>query len=211
MRAARPGAAQYTVRFDRDATEQAAKLSAAFVSSNGWAWLIVGQEVAGRLVADDTSPGRSRTSSGGGVKRALGRRAGRHAGRCPRRRGRLRAARPPPRSARGRSEEREEAKQHVERFNAELGVAVVKALGKVKVDEAAVKILSALDVHGDLQKIAARGARYGFPGWALEERTKTGRSSAATSRAMRPRTRRARFLAGAATRPSSSGAWSPCW
>ena len=52
---------------------------------------------------------------------------------------------------------------------------MVKALGKVKVDEAAVKILSAPDVHGELQKIAARGARYGFPGWALEETTKTGK------------------------------------
>ena len=60
-------------------------------------------------------------------------------------------------------------------FNDELGAAVVKSLGRLRVDERVVKILSAVDLHGDLDKIALRGARYGFPGWVVQAETKTGK------------------------------------
>jgi hypothetical protein len=35
-----------------------------------------------------------------------------------------------------------------------------------------VKILTAINVAADLDRIAMRGARYGFPGWITLEKTK---------------------------------------
>src|SRR4051794_40584309 len=55
------------------------------------------------------------------------------------------------------------------------GLAVVKSLSRLRVDERVVKILSAVDLHGELGKIALRGARYGFPGWVVHTETKTGK------------------------------------
>ncbi len=99
-----------------------------------------------------------------------------------------------------RRREREEAKQAkaaAERFNDELGLATVRALAKVKVDAAGVKILSAVDVHGDLEKIAKRGARYGFPGWVAEEATKTGKVKRRYLEGSEAEDKAREFLAGA--------------
>ena len=38
------------------------------------------------------------------------------------------------------------------------------------------KILATLNVGGELDQLAMRGARYGFPGWAEETRTKGGKA-----------------------------------
>jgi hypothetical protein len=38
-----------------------------------------------------------------------------------------------------------------------------------------VKILAAIDLEGDLARIAMRGARYGFPGWVTVSETKSGK------------------------------------
>jgi hypothetical protein len=73
--------------------------------------------------------------------------------------------------------EREAAAAERERcavFNDELGVAVVNSLSRVKVDERTVKILTAINVAAELDRIAMRGARYGFPGWVTAEETKRG-------------------------------------
>jgi hypothetical protein len=59
-------------------------------------------------------------------------------------------------------------------FNDELGVAIVNSLSRVKVDERMVKILTAINVAAELDRIAMRGARYGFPGWVAVEETKRG-------------------------------------
>ena len=59
--------------------------------------------------------------------------------------------------------------------NAELGAAVVKNLTRVKVDAAVLKILTAVDVAGQLDVIAARGARYGLPGWTEEVEQRNGK------------------------------------
>ncbi len=57
-----------------------------------------------------------------------------------------------------------EARRQGVAYNAELGAAVLKRLAKVRVDERALRILTAVDLHGELDQIAARGARYAFPG-----------------------------------------------
>lgn len=49
---------------------------------------------------------------------------------------------------------------------------MLKHVARLKVDERVVKVLAAVDVHGELSQIAARGARYGFPGWPQDTQTK---------------------------------------
>jgi hypothetical protein len=52
---------------------------------------------------------------------------------------------------------------------------VFKSLSWLRVDERVVKILAAVDLHGELDKIALRGALYGFPGWVVHSQTKPGK------------------------------------
>ena len=52
-------------------------------------------------------------------------------------------------------------------------------LSTVKLDERAIKILTAVDLHGELDGIAMRGARYGFPDWVTLETTKSGKTKRA--------------------------------
>jgi hypothetical protein len=61
-------------------------------------------------------------------------------------------------------------------YNRELGVAVVKRLSRLKVDERIVKVLAAVNLSGELGRIAMRGARYGFPGWPREVELRNGRT-----------------------------------
>jgi hypothetical protein len=46
---------------------------------------------------------------------------------------------------------------------------VVKAFAKVKLDARVLQVLSAVDFKDELEALATRGARYGFPGWPVEE------------------------------------------
>jgi hypothetical protein len=69
----------------------------------------------------------------------------------------------------------QQAKRRAAAHNAELGAAVVKGFASVKLDERVVKILATLNLGGELEQIAMRGARYGFPGWVEETQTKGGR------------------------------------
>ena len=69
----------------------------------------------------------------------------------------------------------QQAKRRAAAHNAELGAAVVKGFARVKLDERVVKILATLNLGGELEQIAMRGARYGFPGWVEETQTKGGR------------------------------------
>jgi len=72
-------------------------------------------------------------------------------------------------------EAQQEERRAAAAFNAELGVAVVKGLAKLKVDERVVKVLAAVNVGSDLDAIAMRGARLGFPGWRHDSETKAGK------------------------------------
>ena len=54
-------------------------------------------------------------------------------------------------------------------------MAVVKAFARVKLDERVVKLLATLPLGSELEQLAMRGARYGFPGWVEESETKSGK------------------------------------
>jgi hypothetical protein len=56
---------------------------------------------------------------------------------------------------------------------------VVKAFAKVKLDDRVVRILATLNLGGELDQIAMRGAGYGFPGWVEHTQTKGGQPKTA--------------------------------
>lgn len=170
----------YEVRFERGDVEAAAKLGAAHSPQPGWPSLIVGQEIADQLAADQvaaalkahkdrdnaveeaeaTRPADSASAEGGTGD----------AGPAERSEEELAAERLRER------EEQQEARRAAVAYNDELGAAVVKHLARLKVDARVVKILAAVDFGGDLDKIATRGARYGMPGFESSEELKSGKS-----------------------------------
>ena len=91
-------------------------------------------------------------------------------------------------------------------FNEQLGVAIVNSLSRVKVDERTVKILTAINVAADLDRIAMRGARYGFPGWVTMEETKRGTKRRYLEHRHEAEAKAVEYLAGAKTAARSRAA-----
>jgi ParB/RepB/Spo0J family partition protein len=165
------------LRFDRDAIEQARKLNAAYASEHGWVTLIVGQDVADTIVADQVDAALKAARAD--AKRARDTACQDAAGDTGED-----GTNPMGATAEAVDEEAQKEQARAERaaaaaerercaaFNDELGVAIVNSLSCVKVDDRTVKILTAANVAGELDRIAMRGARYGFPGWVNVEETK---------------------------------------
>jgi len=84
-------------------------------------------------------------------------------------------------------------------------VAVVNALSRVKVDDRVVKILTAINVAGELDRIAMRGARYGFPGWVTIEETKRGARRRYIDQRADAQARAVAYLAGATSAGEVAG------
>jgi len=158
------------IRFDRDLIEQARKLGAAHTPEHGWVTLIVGQAVADQIAGDEIAvalkgaraQAKRRDANASAPADSTGQDAGERPGDEEAQRELARAQR----AAAAADRERCAA------FNDELGVAIVNSLSRVKVDERTVKILTAVNVASELDRIAMRGARYGFPGWVTIEETK---------------------------------------
>ena len=163
-----------TLRFDGGEVEQARALGAAHEVGRGLGVLIAGQDVADQLASDAIAGAlrqerarrreakRSAEQDGAGETEPVGEApepVDEEAAKEERRRERERA-----------EEERRSAVAH----NLELGAQVAKLLAKVKVDERVVRIISAFGLASELDKVALRGARYGFPGWVSEETRKNG-------------------------------------
>ncbi len=89
--------------------------------------------------------------------------------------------------------------------NQRLGATLVKHFGKVKVDERALKILTAAPLAGDLAKIAARGARLAFPGWAQLSTRKNGSTKAEYIDYLAGETKAREYLTGATTAAEIAG------
>ena len=68
-----------------------------------------------------------------------------------------------------------QARLDAEAYNDRVGAAIVKTLSTVKIDSRVIEVLTAVDLNGELDGIAMRGARYGFPGWVAQETTKGGK------------------------------------
>jgi len=67
--------------------------------------------------------------------------------------------------------ERERQREEAEGFNVQLGHAVFKHLARLRVDADVLKLLASLEFAQVLPELAARGMRYGYPGWPIEPET----------------------------------------
>ena len=159
------------VRFGREEIEQAEALGAVHRSKSGYGLLIVGQEVADQLVGDGIARHlkAERKHRRELEKRAEGERGPSAEAGEPASEEELQEAR------RREREAAQEARREATAYNHELGIACAKHLSRIKVDERVLKVLACVDLHGELGKIAMRGARYGFPGWTEEVELKNGR------------------------------------
>ena len=165
---------EFQVRFGREALERALALKAAHPAKSGWAHLLVGQDVADTLAAEQIHVGlenqrnlAKHTAAGSSSGDAAD--ADRADGEGPPSEERLREAR------RAERAEAERERQQAQAFNGDLGAALFKHLARVKVDVDVLKVLTAVDVAGDIDGIAARGARYAFPGWTTEVTQRNGK------------------------------------
>ena len=189
---------RFTVRLGHEAVEAAEQRGALHRAADGgpWSALISGQDVADRL-ADDYI-GSCLT-----VQRDNKRRADQRAGSSPQPGSDSEDGAPKRSEAeleeqrRREREAQQEARRQAGAHNAELGAAAIKHLSRLKVDERAVKILTAIDIHGDLQRVATRGARYGFPGWSTTVEHKNGKTKTEYPGPGDAATKAREFLAGA--------------
>lgn len=172
--------------------EQARALSAGFCSPHNRSALIVGADVAGELV---------------GV--VIAKRLKEERARVRRDRERLTAADGDGGAASdedleraselARQAEREAQRRlrvDAESYNDGVGSAIVKALSTVKIDARVVKVLTAVDVHGELEGLVMRGARYGFPGWVVDETARGGKAKRRYLERAQALTKAREYLAG---------------
>ncbi|HWT92731.1 MAG TPA: ParB/RepB/Spo0J family partition protein [Solirubrobacteraceae bacterium] len=200
--------ANVTLQLHPELVEQAVALGAVHPTSTGHDYLIVGQEVADQLATDtiakhlenaravlqpDESDEDETPDGGDGPAAGTG---------------------PVPPAAVDEEALKEQRRQaraaelaaraEAASRNDELGIALVKHLSKVKVDARVLKILTAVDLVSGLEKLATRGARYGFPGWVTQTTSRTQ-----TKRAyLGPREAAAKareYLAGAKTAGEIAG------
>ena len=157
------GVDQYALHFGAAEVEHAQRIGAAFPPDRTSNVLIVGQEVADELAADAIKRAlrdeRARAKRECDSERERAERAGTAGGSGPL------SEEEQAEQRRAQREADAEARRQAALFNEELGIAIVKTLSKTKVDDRVVKVLAAVDFDGELDKIAMRGARYGFPGW----------------------------------------------
>jgi ParB/RepB/Spo0J family partition protein len=169
-----------SVRFDSQEVEQAEALKAAHRSREGHAVLIVGQDVADQLAGDHIARRLKEARAQQRRRREWERNRAQHAngssdGHQVQEQGSEEELRE--RRRREREAEQERRRQAVG-HNSELGSAVVKAFARVKLDERAVKVLATLNLGGELDQLAMRGARYGFPGWVEQTQIAGGKPKA---------------------------------
>jgi ParB/RepB/Spo0J family partition protein len=201
-------AAELRVPFGAEEAEQPEALGAAHRSREGHACLIVGQQVADQLARDwlervvrehrrATREGERNESDSGAPADAT---AGAGEGAASLSEEKLAERRRAERAA------EQEARRKATAHNAELGAAVVKAFARVKLDARAVKLLACLNLGGELEPLAMRGARYGFPGWTETVEQRNGRTKTVYIERREDAGRKAReYLAVAKSAPELAG------
>jgi ParB/RepB/Spo0J family partition protein len=200
---------EFSVDFDRELLDQALALKAAHLSANKTEAIIVGVDVARQLAGDLID--RSLKQE---IERAENKRG--HAS-SPRRGAgggtgsgeadvvqltsdeQIEAGR-----KRALEEDRRLCDETIAR-NQRLGAALIKHLCKVRVDERALKILASAPISADLARIAARGARLAFPGWAELSTRKNGSTKAEYLDYLAGEAKAREFLAGASTAAEIAG------
>jgi ParB/RepB/Spo0J family partition protein len=205
---------EFAVSFDRELLDQALALNAAHLSANKGEAIIVGADVARQLAGDLID--RSLKTE---LKQAQDERENAERARAPRRHradggdgesGEADAMQPPSDEEieagrkRALEEDRRLCDETIAR-NQRLGAALIKHVCKVRVDERALKILTAAPISADLAKIAARGARLAFPGWAELSTRKNGSTKAEYLDYLAGEAKAQEFLAGASTAAEIAG------
>lgn len=196
---------RFTVRFGHEAVEAAEQFGALHRAAAGgpWSALITGQDVADRLAADyihaclQVQRDNRRRVEQAAAER--GQATNGDAAPAPPSEDELKDQR------RREREAQQEARRKAESHNAELGAAIVKHLSRIKVDERVLKVLTTVDLDGDLQRIAARGARYGFPGWTTSVELKNGKTKTEYPAPGAATTKAREFLDGAKTPAEIAG------
>lgn len=195
--------AQFEVRFGREAHERASALKAAHATKDGWHHLLVGQDLADELAADyiaacltnqrDMAERLAAQEAGSGDDVGAGDQAAAPSQEQVKEQRRAERA------------EQDRARAEAVAHNAALGAAVLKHLARLKVDTDVLKVLTAIDVAGDLEGVAGRGARYVFPGWPVETAQKNGRVKVEYLDKPQAGAKAREFLAGAATMAEIAG------
>lgn len=205
---------EFQVEFDRDLLEQALALNAAHLSVNKTEAIIVGVDVARQLAGDLIDITLKQE-----IERANAEREDAEHTSAPRRHAAKGGdgASSGPGGTRSPSEEQIEAgrKRALEEDrrlcnetiarNQRLGAALIKHLSKIRVDERALKILTAAPISTELAKIAARGARLAFPGWAVLSTRKNGSTKAEYLDYLAGEAKAQEFLEGASTAAEIAG------
>lgn len=205
---------EFAVSFDRELLDQALALNAAHLSANKTEALVVGVDVARQLASDLIE--RSLKTE---LKQAQDERDDAERASAPRRHradggdgesGEADATQRPSdeQIEAGRKRALEENRRLCDETiarNQRLGAALIKHVCKVRVDERALKILTAAPISADLAKIAARGARLAFPGWAGLSTRKNGSTKAEYLDYLAGEAKAQEFLAGASTAAEIAG------
>jgi ParB/RepB/Spo0J family partition protein len=180
------GRAPEQVRFTTEMVERARGLGA--VHDVDWSQLIVGQDVADTLVADQLASIREHTEQQPHTASSNGVAGGEDAGDAAEQ---LREQAAQERAAQRR--QREEAVA----YNLRLGTLAFKHVARVKVDERVVRLLASVDLGGSLRGIAARGARLCAPGWVTQTEQKNGGTKTSYLEPHECTEKACEFLAGA--------------
>jgi ParB/RepB/Spo0J family partition protein len=203
---------EFEVSFDRELLDQALALNAAHLSANKTEALIVGVDVARQLAGDlidkslKTELGHAQDERENAERASAPRQHGTDAGNTEPGDADARPSDEQIEAGRKRAleEDRRLCDETIAR-NQRLGAALIKHLCKVRVDERALKILTAAPIAADLAKIAARGARLAFPGWAELSTRKNGSTKAEYLDYLAGEAKTQEFLAGASTAAEIAG------
>ena len=205
---------EFRVGFDRELVDQALALNAAHLSANKTEAIIVGTDVARQLAGDLIDRNLK-----GELKHAQDEAENTERASVPRpheadvanaESGEADATQSPSDEEieagrkRALEEDRRLCDETIAR-NQRLGAALIKHLCKVRVDERALKILTSAPIAADLAKIAARGARLAFPGWAELSTRKNGSTKAEYLDYLAGEAKAQEFLAGASTAAEIAG------
>jgi ParB/RepB/Spo0J family partition protein len=197
----------FQVRLERTAVERAAALQAAHPSKDRHTTLIIGSDVAAQLAGDYVAACLKVQRDNARRDRASARETrpaedGTHgSGAAP-------TPQTPEERDRRAREEREAQRQRraaARTANELLGSALVKHLSTVKVDERVLKILTASPLSDDLARVAARGARLGFPAWVTVEQRANGTVKATYLQTADAETKAREYLAGAKSAAEVAG------
>ena len=205
---------EFWVGFDRELVDQALALNAAHLSANKTEAIIVGTDVARQLAGDLIDRNlkgelKHAQDEGESAERAGAPRPHEaDVGNAEAGEAEVRQSPSDEEIEAGRKRALEEDRRLCDETiarNQRLGAALIKHLCKVRVDERALKILTSAPIAADLAKIAARGARLAFPGWAELTTRKNGSTKAEYLDYLAGEAKAQEFLAGASTAAEIAG------